>query len=65
VIEYLKVIRFVSPCSRKEMAEMCSLSLESLSSILKDFKEEGIIDVDAKNITILKKNELELISRVA
>ncbi len=56
---------FCAPCTRKEMAEMCALSLESMSRILKDFKEDGIIDVDAKNITILNKDELELISRVA
>ena len=56
---------FCSPCTRKEMAEMCSLSLESLSRILKDFKEEGIIELDTKNITILKKDDLELISRVS
>jgi CRP-like cAMP-binding protein len=47
------------------MAEMCALSLESLSRILKDFKEEKIIDVDTKTITILKKKELELISRIS
>ncbi len=56
---------FCSPCTRKEMAEMCALSLESLSRIMKDFKEEGIIDVDNQTITILKKEELELISRVS
>jgi len=56
---------FYSPCSRKEMAEMCALSLESLSRILKDFKEEKIIEVDTKSISILNKKELELISRVS
>ncbi len=56
---------FCSPCTRKEMAEMCALSLESLSRILKEFKEEEIIDVDNQTITILKKEELELISRVS
>ena len=56
---------FCSPCTRKEMAEMCALSLESMSRILKDFKEEGIINVNTKTITILNKKELELISRVS
>ena len=56
---------FCSPCTRKEMAEMCALSLESLSRILKDFKTEGIIDVNTKNITVLNRKELELISRVS
>ena len=56
---------FCSPCTRKEMAEMCSLSLESMSRILKEFKEEGIIDVNTKTITIKNKKELELISRVS
>lgn len=56
---------FCSPCTRTEMAEMCALSLESLSRILKDFKEEGIIDINAQTITISNKKELELISRVS
>jgi CRP/FNR family transcriptional regulator len=56
---------FCSPCTRKEMAEMCALSLESLSRILRDFKDEGIIEMDARNFTILDKAELELISRVS
>jgi CRP/FNR family transcriptional regulator len=56
---------FCSPCTRKEMAEMCALSLESLSRILKDFKTEGIIDVNTKSITVLNRKELELISRVS
>lgn len=56
---------FCSPCSRKEMAEMCALSLESLSRILKEFKDEKIIELDTKTVTILDKKELELISRVS
>jgi CRP/FNR family transcriptional regulator, polysaccharide utilization system transcription regulator len=56
---------FYSPCTRKEMAEMCSMSIESLSRILKDFKDDRIIDFDNKQIAILKKEKLELISRVS
>lgn len=56
---------FCAPCTRKEMAEMCALSFESLSRILKDFKDEGILDVSAKNISILNRKELEMVSRVA
>jgi len=56
---------FCSPCTRKEMAEMYSLSLESMSRILKEFKEEGTIEVNNKTITIVNKKELELISRVS
>jgi CRP/FNR family transcriptional regulator len=56
---------FCSPCTRTEMAEMCALSLESLSRVLKEFKDEGIIDVTAQTISILNKKELELISRVS
>ena len=56
---------FCTPCTRKEMAEMCSLSLESMSRILKDFKDEKIIDVNTKTITVLNKQELELVSRVS
>lgn len=56
---------FCSPCTRKEMAEMCSLSFESLSRILKEFKDEGIVELDGKNFHIVNKKELELISRVS
>jgi CRP-like cAMP-binding protein len=56
---------FCSPCTRTEMAEMCALSLESMSRVLKDFKEEGIIEVNNQTINILKLEELELISRVS
>ena len=56
---------FCSPCTRKEMAEMCALSMESLSRVLKDLKDEKIIELDAKTITILKRKELDLISRVS
>jgi CRP/FNR family transcriptional regulator len=56
---------FCSPCTRKEMAEMCALSLESMSRILKDFKDEGIIELSTREVTILNREELELISRVS
>jgi CRP-like cAMP-binding protein len=56
---------FCSPCTRAEIAEMCALSSESLSRVLKDFKEEGIIDVNNQTLTILNREELELFSRVS
>jgi CRP/FNR family transcriptional regulator len=56
---------FCSPCTRTEMAEMAAMSLESMSRVLKEFKEEGIIEIDSHTITILNLEELELISRVS
>ena len=47
------------------MAEMCALSIESMSRILKDFKTEKIIEVNTKTITLLNRKELELISKVS
>lgn len=56
---------FTLPCARKEFSEMATISIESLSRILKDFKDEGIVDIDGKTIHILDKKKLDLISKVS
>ena len=55
---------FEIPCSRKEFAEMATLSPESLSRVLKDFKDEGIIVFEGKTLKILDQKRLEMISMV-
>ena len=56
---------FSLPCPRKDFAEMATISVESLSRILKDFKDEGIVDMDGKNVKILDKKKLDMISNVS
>lgn len=56
---------FDIPCSRKEFAEMATLSPESLSRVLKDFKDEELISFEGKEIRILDLKRLEMISMVS
>lgn len=56
---------FTLPCPRKDFAEMATISVESLSRILKDFKDEGIADIEGKTVRINNKEKLEMISNVS
>ena len=56
---------FSLPCPRKDFAEMATISVESLSRILKDFKDEGIVEMDGKTVKILDKKKLDMISNVS
>jgi len=56
---------FNIPCSRKEFAEMATLSPESLSRVLKDFKDEKLMKFEGKKIKILDNKRLEMISMVS
>ena len=56
---------FSLPCPRKDFAEMATISVESLSRILKDFKDEGIVEIDGKTVKILDKKKLDMISNVS
>ena len=56
---------FTLPCPRKDFAEMATISVESLSRILKDFKDEGIADIDGKTVRITNKDRLDMISNVS
>lgn len=50
--------------SRKELGELSAISEENAVRLLGEFKREGIIDVQGKNIKILDKKLLEKISEV-
>jgi len=50
--------------SRNEISYLIGSSRESVSKQLKQFEKEGIIKLDGKQVTILKPEELENISRV-
>jgi len=45
--------------SRKELADLVSTTPESISRMLADFKEKGIIKVDGQSIEILDSEKLE------
>jgi CRP-like cAMP-binding protein len=49
--------------SRKDIAELTAMSNESATRILKGFKEDGVIELDGKNIKILNKERLMQISK--
>ena len=49
--------------SREDMANMVGTATETLVRLLHDFKEEGIIEISAKKIIILKPKELITISK--
>lgn len=54
--------RFELTLSRKDLAEITSMSIESVARNIRDFKEEGVIKVDGRKIEILDKKKLEYIS---
>jgi len=54
---------FALPFSRKEFAELIGVSRESATRVLLKFKEEKIIDIKGRTLTIRKKELLEQISR--
>ena len=57
-----KTLNFELCMSRKDLAELTGMSTESAIRILKDFKEDGIIEVSGKNLKILKPEKLKRIS---
>lgn len=56
---------FEIPCSRKEFAEMARLSPESLSRVLKEFKDEKVISFEGKVLKIEDEKRLDMISMVS
>ncbi len=55
---------FYTTLSRQDMADLSSVSKESLIRVLKDFKENGIISVSGNHIEITSPKTLYNISRV-
>ena len=52
--EVFKSLRFELPLARQELAELLGLSREIVTRTLSQFKEDGLIDIDKKQIEILK-----------
>lgn len=53
---------FTFPFSRKEMAELASMSIESLSRVIRDFNRDGFISLRGRNLDIHDLNKLRKIS---
>jgi CRP/FNR family transcriptional regulator len=57
-----KSLDFELCMSRKDLAELTGMSTESAIRILKDFKDDGIINMSGKNLRILKLDVMKRIS---
>lgn len=54
---------FCLPITRNDLAELTGLSIESVMRIMREFKEEGLIETKGKNVKVLKPESLERISK--
>jgi len=57
-----KAETFDLPISRSDLSDLTSMSTESVIRIMKDFKDDGIIDIQNKSITLLDIPRLDRIS---
>jgi CRP/FNR family transcriptional regulator, polysaccharide utilization system transcription regulator len=55
---------YTLPVSRMELAELISSTKESISRVLTEFKNDKIIDIDDKNITIKSPELLQILSKL-
>jgi CRP/FNR family transcriptional regulator len=53
---------FELPLTRSDLSDLTSMSTESVIRIMKDFKDDGIIDINNKSITLLDLPRLDSIS---
>ncbi len=54
---------FETTLSRQDLADMSAMTKESTIRIMKEFREEGILSYNTTHFEILKKSQLEKISR--
>ena len=54
---------FMLPISRKEIGELINMTTENVIRILSEFRKDGLVRIDGKNIEILNKELLEKLSR--
>jgi CRP/FNR family transcriptional regulator, polysaccharide utilization system transcription regulator len=55
--------KFNLPISRADLADLTGLSIESVLRIMKEFKEDGLIETKGKTIEVLKPDQLDKISK--
>jgi CRP/FNR family transcriptional regulator, polysaccharide utilization system transcription regulator len=53
---------FDLPLTRSDLSDLTSMSTESVIRIMKDFKDDGIIDINNKSITLIDLPRLDNIS---
>jgi len=56
---------FKLPLTRREMGELIAMSTENVIRILSEFKKDGILEMDGRDLKITDMNHLELISKVS
>lgn len=61
--EKLSIEQVFQYINRKDIADFACISKESTVKLLTEFKKEGIIDTDGKNISIMKPDLLKSISK--
>jgi CRP/FNR family transcriptional regulator len=54
---------FMLPISRKEIGELINMTTENVIRILSEFRKDGLVRIDGKNIEILNKELLEKLSK--
>lgn len=55
---------FEMALSRKDLAEITVMSVESLSRVIKEFKDDGIIKLNGRNLEITDRERLERICEI-
>ena len=48
--------------AREDLANIIGTSRESLGRLLREFKDDGLIHIEKRNIELLDKNEIEKIA---
>jgi len=56
--------QFELQLSRKELAELSGMSQETVIRMLKNFRDEGLIEMNGKNFKVLDSSKLQQISEV-
>jgi CRP/FNR family transcriptional regulator len=54
---------FTIPLNRHELGDLTGCSRENISRILANFHKDGLIEIDGRDVKILKKDVLKMISR--
>ena len=54
---------FTIPLNRHELGDLTGCSRENISRILTDFHKDGLIDINGRDVKILKKEALKMVSK--
>jgi len=56
--------KFIVPLSKKDMSRIMNISQESVSRVIKDFKDEKIVEISGNEISILNFDKVRQFSQV-